>query len=81
MQRPKADGGDVNSVGAPMPGVVVETKVEVGDTVEEGQPLVVLSAMKMETVIPAPASGTVTRVLVSAGDKVDGDDLLVVVEK
>jgi len=67
------------SVGAPMPGVVVETKVEVGDTVEEGQPLVVLSAMKMETVIPAPMSGKVERMTIVAGDKVDGDDLLVAI--
>ena len=47
---------------------------------QEGEPLVVLSAMKMETVIPAPASGTVSRVLVTAGDKVDGDDLLAQIE-
>ena len=67
------------SVGAPMPGVVVETKVEVGDTVEEGQPLVVLSAMKMETVIPAPMSGKIERMTIVAGDKVDGDDLLVAI--
>lgn len=43
---------------------------------QEGEPLVVLSAMKMETVIPAPASGTISRLLVTAGDKVEGNDLL-----
>lgn len=47
---------------------------------QEGEPLVVLSAMKMETVIPAPASGTVSRLLVTAGDKVDGNDLLAQIE-
>jgi len=67
-------------VGAPMPGVVVGVKVKAGDEIKEGEPLVVLSAMKMETVIPAPASGTVSRVLVTAGDKVDGDDLLAQIE-
>ena len=75
--RPKADSSQIGAVGAPMPGVVVDVKVESGDKVEEGQPLVVLSAMKMETVIPAPTSGTVERITVVQGDKVDGDDLLV----
>lgn len=73
--REKA-GGSPGSVGSPMPGVVVDVKVKPGDTIREGEPLVVLSAMKMETAIPAPASGVVERLLVSAGDKVEGDDLL-----
>jgi len=76
-KREKASS-DTGSVGAPMPGVVVEVKVKPGDAVEEGEPVVVLSAMKMETVLPAPTSGTVSRLLVSAGDQVDGDDLLLV---
>ena len=54
----------------------MDVKVKPGDTVKEGEPLVVLSAMKMETVLPAPTSGTVSRLLVNAGDQVDGDDLL-----
>jgi len=62
--------------GAPMPGVVVDVKVKVGDTVTEGEQLVTMSAMKMETAIPAPRSGVVERIMVNAGDKVDGDDLL-----
>lgn len=74
--REKASSMDSGSVGSPMPGVIVDVKVKPGDVVEEGEPLAVLSAMKMETVIPAPTSGTVQRLLVVAGDKVDGDDLL-----
>jgi len=75
-KREKAPSDDRGSVGAPMPGVVVDVKVKAGDEIREGEPLVVLSAMKMETVIPAPASGTISRLLVTAGDKVEGNDLL-----
>merc|ERR1719183_1860444 len=74
-RREKASS-DAGSVGAPMPGVVVDVKVKVGDMVTEGDQLVTMSAMKMETAIPAPRSGMVQRVTVNAGDKVDGDDLL-----
>ena len=62
-----------------MPGVVVDVKVKVGDIVAEGDKIATLSAMKMETNIPSPTSGVVTRVTVNAGDNVDGDDLLVVI--
>jgi len=74
-RREKASS-DAGSVGAPMPGVVVDVKVKVGDTVTEGEQLVTMSAMKMETAIPAPRSGRIDRITVNAGDKVDGDDLL-----
>ena len=62
-----------------MPGVVVDVKVKKGDVIKEGDPIAVLSAMKMETVIPATKSGEVTRLLVSAGENVEGDDLLAVI--
>jgi len=77
-RREKA-GSAPGSVGATMPGVIVDVKVKKGDFVKEGEKIAVLSAMKMETVIPAPASGIVERVLVNAGDQVDGDDLLAVI--
>ena len=77
VRREKA--GAPGTVGATMPGVIVNVKVKPGDIVKEGDALAVLSAMKMETVIPATASGTVERVLVSAGDNVDADDLLAVI--
>jgi len=78
-RREKA-GVAVGEIGSPMPGVVVDLKVKTGDVVKEGEPLAVLSAMKMESSIPAPCSGTVQRVLVTAGDKVEGDDLMLVIE-
>ncbi|KAL3914443.1 MAG: hypothetical protein SGILL_006101 [Bacillariaceae sp.] len=76
-ERPKALNGVEGSVGAPMPGVVLETKVKKGDTVDIGSPLVSLSAMKMETMVASPVKGVVERVVVTAGDQIDGGDLLV----
>ena len=77
VKREKANGP--GEVGSPMPGVVVDVKVKKGDVIKEGDPIAVLSAMKMETVIPATKSGEVTRLLVSAGENVEGDDLLAVI--
>jgi pyruvate carboxylase len=76
--REKASGP--GAVGAPMPGVIVGVGVKVGDKIKEGEAVATMSAMKMETSIPATASGTVARVLVNVGDKVEGDDLLVQIE-
>jgi pyruvate carboxylase len=78
-RREKATSDD-GSIGSPMPGVIVDVKVKIGDVVAEGEPLVILSAMKMETVLPSPRAGVVTRVLHNAGDQVDPDDLLLLIE-
>lgn len=70
-----------NQVGSPMSGVIVGLKVHAGLKVTEGEPVATLSAMKMETSIPATVSGTVKRVVVNVGDKVDGDDLILEIEE
>jgi 3-methylcrotonyl-CoA carboxylase alpha subunit len=63
---------------APMPGKVIAVLVEPGETVEQGTPLIVMEAMKMEHTIGAPFAGKVTEVLYAVGDQVaDGAQLLV----
>jgi pyruvate carboxylase len=78
VRRERADPSDPASLGAPMPGGVVEIRVKVGDQVPAGAPVVVLSAMKMETVVAAPHPGTVTRIAVVVGNSLDAGDLLLV---
>jgi pyruvate carboxylase len=78
--RPKAVVGDLKSIGATMMSGVVEIKVKTGDVVKAGQGLVVLSAMKMESVVSSPEAGKVKRIHVSAGDNVAQGDLLVELE-
>jgi biotin carboxyl carrier protein len=64
-----------------MPGAVVDVRVRVGDVVKANQEVIVLNAMKMETVLTAPFDGVVTSVDVAVGDIVDGNDLLVTIQK
>ncbi|KAJ8129152.1 hypothetical protein O1611_g4480 [Lasiodiplodia mahajangana] len=76
VSRAKADPGDSSQVGAPMAGVLVELRVHEGSEVKKGDPLAVLSAMKMEMVISAPHNGKVNGLQVKEGDSVDGSDLV-----
>ncbi|XP_056366400.1 pyruvate carboxylase, mitochondrial [Oenanthe melanoleuca] len=78
--HPKAEKGAKGQVGAPMPGEVVELRVQEGARVAKGDPLCVLSAMKMETVVTAPLAGTVTKLLVRPGLSLEGEDLIAVIE-
>jgi propionyl-CoA carboxylase alpha chain len=69
------------SLVAPMPGVVRQVCVAVGDTVAKGDVLLVLEAMKMETPIRAPGAGKVTELRAGAGDQVEAGALLAVIEE
>uniref|UniRef100_A0A8C5I759 Pyruvate carboxylase n=1 Tax=Gouania willdenowi TaxID=441366 RepID=A0A8C5I759_GOUWI len=79
--HPKAQKSIKGQVGAPMPGKVIEVKVEVGSKVEKGQPLCVLSAMKMETVVNSPMAGTIKAVHVTPDASLEGDDLILEIEE
>lgn len=69
-----------NAIKAPLPGVITEIKVKVGDTVAEGDTVVVLEAMKMANNIEAEKAGTVTAVCIKQGESVLEDTPLVVIE-
>ena len=69
-----------NALKAPLPGVVTEIKVNVGDEVSAGDTVVVLEAMKMANNLEAEKSGKVTAILVQVGESVMEDTPLVVIE-
>lgn len=71
-----AEGAKVLS---PMPGTILEIKVQNGQAVKAGEPMFILEAMKMENDIVAPQDGTVKQILVSKGASVDTDAVLAVI--
>ena len=77
---PDERGGVAGECRAPLPGAITKVLVSVGDTVAEGDGLVVLEAMKMEHTLRANGAGTVAAVHCLPGQQVDVNDLLVVVE-
>lgn len=74
-------GGSAGDALAPMQGTILKVLVEKGQEVEQGDPTVVLEAMKMETVIAAPRTGIVAEILVAPGDNASAGQSLVVVEE
>lgn len=76
---PAAPGhGGEQTIAAPMPGTLLDVKVEAGQAVTKGQTLMILEAMKMENEILAPHDCTVTQVNVSQGASVNAGDVLMV---
>ncbi len=67
----------IDKITAPMPGLILEMTVNVGDEVKENDPLLILEAMKMENVITSPRDGTIKSISAKKGDAVDKNQLLV----
>ena len=80
VARAKADPGNAAHIGAPMPGVISAIMVEAGQEAAEGDVLLSIEAMKMETALHAEADGTIAEILVKRGDQIDAKDLLVRME-
>jgi pyruvate carboxylase len=76
-EKPSAEDGNADQVGAPMPGMVVRVAVQEGQSVSKGEPLLAMEAMKMETVIAAARDGRIKRVLVKPGSVVNARELLI----
>ncbi len=67
----------LNHVSSPMPGMVLKILVAEGDAIQEGQPVIVLEAMKMENVLSAPVDGIIGKIHVHEKQNVDKNQLLV----
>ncbi len=83
ISKPSREKGDPSSpvqACAPMPGMVTEVAVSVGQEVKAGDKLIILEAMKMLTTVSANADGIIKEILVKKGEQVDSDDLLVKLE-
>jgi pyruvate carboxylase subunit B len=78
-KMPAMPSGEL-AVTAPIPGLVVKVLVNVGDAIQEEQALVILEAMKMENEIRALRSGVVKKVEVTAGQRVEQNGILLVLE-
>jgi len=70
----------VNSIKAPMPGLIIDINVEVGQEIKENEALIIVEAMKMENALAAPRDGIIKNISVAKGDTVDKGALLIELE-
>ncbi|MBT8292451.1 MAG: acetyl-CoA carboxylase biotin carboxyl carrier protein subunit [Eudoraea sp.] len=68
---------DIDSISAPMPGLILDIHVRIGQAVNEDDPLLILEAMKMENVITSPRDGIIKNISVKKSDAVDKNQLLI----
>lgn len=77
--KPVAPSSGKSGVKSPLPGVILEIKINVGDTVKKGQTILILEAMKMENNINADKDGKIAAINVGKGDSVlEGTDLVII---
>lgn len=77
--EPAAPAGKGMAVQSPLPGVILDIKVAVGDQVKAGQTVAILEAMKMENNINAECDGVITAIKVSKGDNIlEGSDIVII---
>lgn len=79
VENRKADKADANQIGAPLQGMLSKLLVNKGDKVKKNQPLFVIEAMKMETVVTAPHDATITSIDLPSGTLVNTGDLVMVI--
>ena len=79
VSRPSSPSA-AGAVRTPLPGVILEVSVKVGDTVKRGQKVMILEAMKMENSITTDYAGTVKQILVAEGQTVATDAVLMEIE-
>jgi biotin carboxyl carrier protein len=77
MGMSQVGAGKINSVKAPMPGLIVELKVKEGDSVQQNDPLLILEAMKMENIIKSPGEGVVKSIKIKKGQSVEKNQILI----
>ena len=76
-RKRSSSGPEAGDITPPMPGSIIRVLVAAGDEVSKGQELIVMSAMKMETTLYAPADGTIKAVLIEEGEQVAAGQQLV----
>ena len=77
--EPAAPAGQGTAVQSPLPGVILDIKVAVGDQVKAGQTVAILEAMKMENNINAECDGVITAIKVAKGDNIlEGSDIVII---
>ena len=77
MGMNSSNASKINNIKAPMPGLIIDLKIKAGDTVNPGDVLLILEAMKMENVLKSPTAATVRSVKVKKGDSVEKGQILI----
>lgn len=80
LQQNKAKLKHHSDVRAPMPGLILKMKKNIGDSVIIGEPILVLEAMKMENELRSPSSGTIKEIFYKEGQSVDKDITIMTIE-